>query len=420
MTVYDAIIVEENISSLMTACLLQYNGIKTLIFENTKSEITKVLESLYYWDPDKGALGIALKKLGIESTFIGQKVKYTDKLILEDISLMRDTDVEIYMEKLVNLFPDNKEEITQLFNDMRLVSEEWLRLLDAGSVFTAGSLKQMMKFKNVSFADYLDRTISNERLKELLMLDCDKKNAAFVVISGYVFSQVMDGYIVGDVSEVYSLLKDFFVKEGGEIMVDSHLTQITKEDDRYLINDDKDNVFCSELIVSPYTERIFKKNYFGDTFDEGNNIGTQYVVIDIESVCSASCGFCVREKTYCVFENVKCILNVLRTQDRVVIKINCEDELYVNHRLVKHICKVCGIERHKHVDIYDNERLEQEIGLWAQDIQGWEFDSKQMQQNVMEIESSSKGLYTLGEWGCAHFTAAICVANTIVKRRNSK
>ena len=421
MTAFEVIVIEENISSLMTACLLQHNGINMLIFENNKNTISKVFESMYYWDPEKGALGVALKKLGIDNTLIGKKVKYTDRLVLNDILLLRDSDCMMYFEKLKKLFPYNEEEIRRLFNDMQQVSEEWIRLLNAGSVFTAGPLKQMMKFRNNTYVDYLEKNIKNNQLKELLMLDCDKNNTAFVVIAGYVLSQIMDGYIVDDVDTVYSLLRDYFVNEGGEIIVDNYVSQITKEDDRYLICDGNGNIFSSEIIVTPHTEKIFREKFFGEfLYNDLEDIETQYIIIDGVLPNPNRDDLCVREKLYYVETNVKCILNVLITHNRLLIKVCSEDKLIIYDDLINFICDKYKINSTKKIDIYDNDRLEREIGVSARKIQGWEFDSKQMQNNIMEIGSASKGLYALGEWGCAFFTVAICAANTIIKRRKRK
>ena len=85
--------------------------------------------------------------------------------------------------------------------------------------------------------------------------------------------------------------------------------------------------------------------------------------------------------------------------------------------MIEFICNVIGLDKKTEYEIYGNNRIINEIGVSGSDIQGWEFNNSQMRHNVMNFTSPNKGLYTLGEWGCAYFTAAICAANTIINGR---
>lgn len=418
MNNYDAVVLDESLSGLMTACLLQKSGINTLLFENKKNTALKMFESLYYWDPENGALSIGLARLGITDKSIFKQVKYTDKLMCDDICLCRDSDGEAYIKELTDLFPENENEIKELFDDMKMVSDEWIKLLNAASVFKAGSLKHMMKFINTSFSEYLDKNISNDLLKKILMLDCDKQDAAFIVISGYVFSQVMDGYAVTDINEMYGLLKNCFLMNGGTVVNDVTIADIT-ENEGYTIVDENNNKYNCETLISPYTEKVTKERFWGEKnylYDK-KNINTEYIRIHSDLGYKNPSSDILRYKFYYSDGSDEYILNTYNSGKEIVVKVNGKNESMADDKMIEFICNVIGLDKKTEYEIYGNNRIINEIGVSGSDIQGWEFNNSQMRHNVMNFTSPNKGLYTLGEWGCAYFTAAICAANTIINGR---
>ncbi len=416
MNHYEAIAIDANISALATACLIQHSGIKTAVLCNPNDIRNRALESMYYWDSENGALSIVLDKLEVEKNIGLKKSEFVDRLCIDDKEILRSPDVDLYLNELIKAFPNSKDELVGLFNDMKNVSEEWLRLLKAGSVFLAGPLKNMMQFRNTTYEEYLREKISDESLQNILLLDCDKKDAAFVVISGYVCSQILDGNEIDNIDNIYRFFYDCFKRDGGTVIECDCIDRIQKNGELFEIYDNDENEYICGLMFSSYSTEYVKKSYFkSNDSKQVKGVDTGYVIIDSESDIERDISLPKREKLLYGTKK-RSIINVFIDGKRLIAKLVADNEIEIDDDFIQFLKKRYAIEKCQNIEVFSRERLEKEIGIMSHDIQGWEFTNNEMKKNVMDIKSDIEGFFPLGEWGCAYFTSAICAANAISKK----
>lgn len=279
---YDVIIVGAGIGGLTCGALLSKRGYKVLILEqhyqiggycssfsrqgfifNTGVENISGL-----WD--KGPVTYLLKELGLkrEELFVKNTIRYISKG-----KTIEAQNLEKFMEKLSEMFPDEKENIYAFFDEARKAYDECYREVEAYGtplpaelivkVYGAKKLLDYPKehphffdWMNKTYKEKLDEYFRSEELKELLEallgyvgVEANKvlaSSALTAVVSYYIYG----GYFPkGGAQNFANTLGNFIVRHGGKILTRHKVDRILVEGGRVKGVKVGDRVFKAPIVV---------------------------------------------------------------------------------------------------------------------------------------------------------------------------
>ena len=280
---YDVIVVGAGIGGLTCGALLSKRGYKVLILEqhyqiggycssfnrrvftfNTGVENVSGL-----WD--RGPITYLLRELGLKSEDLF--VKNTVRYIFKGKSIEAQN-LEEFMKKLSEMFPDEKESIYAFFDEARKAYDECYREVEAyGSplpaelivkVYGAKKLLDYPKehphffnWMNKTYREKLDGYFRSEELKKLLGallgyvgVEANKvlaSSALTAVISYYIHG----GYFPkGGAQNFANTLGNFIVKHGGKILTKHKVDRILVEEGRVKGVKVGDNIFKAPIVVA--------------------------------------------------------------------------------------------------------------------------------------------------------------------------
>lgn len=323
--VYDVIIVGGGISGLTAAAYTSKKGLKTLLIEKEK-QVGGLVNSFEYkgFILDGGIrsienLGIVfpmLEQLGIKLEFVKSIVSLgIEKDVIE---VKQKSDVEAYKDLLISKFPNNKQEIENiikdiyrimhymdilygidnpLFKDLKNDKEYLFKTIIPWLfkyIFTVGKIKKINKPVN----DYLKTFTNNDQLIDMIAQHFFLETPAFFALS--YFSLYLDyNYPLGGTSILPNALKDYILKNNGQILTDTEIKKIDIIDKTLIDNNNKyytynkmvwsadvktlyNNVETNNLSIKLKNKIESKKSYLKDKRG-GDSVLTVYATTNLNN-----------------------------------------------------------------------------------------------------------------------------------------
>lgn len=419
---YDVVVIGIDICGLSIAALLQKEGYKVAIIEHkyeVKDDVQNIREAISYrWDSKKGALSVVLNRLGIEQSKIAEEPKYVDMIIVDSYSLCRKFGWKQYKDQLCELYPKETSNIEFYFQELQELAAEWERLLIAGSVFKAGSLKRMLHYKGTTYKQFVKQVFNNCQLQRILLIDLPSEDTALPVMAGYLVTQVFDSHYMEKKLLEETLLKKFLELNG--IILTSQIKKVKNEEVVKIEQIDGSIINCIKL-VSTYDKYCTMCTYFSELHEdvtikkhrmsnvlvasinnwEEQKINPNSIVIDL----------CLG-----VDNSMRCWVELSRKSNQVFIEWTEMDREIPSEFFLTEVLKCLNksiglnvtVEKYK---IYTAKQIETALGMEGGDINRWAFTCDEMQKNVLKDNVLLPNIYTAGQWGRAWFTAAISVTN---------
>lgn len=430
MSKKDVVIIGEDLSGIATACLLQRHGVSTCIVRHKDDLWTQYNNSnTYYWDCSVGALSKFFKDLEIEYPPFFQKKNYVDYIYIDGKRIVRPFGWRNYQKILSEAFPEQKDELNIFFETMQSIANEWQRILETGSIFGAGRLENMIKYRDVSYLEYLELMICNEGLRKILSIDCVKDNAALPVIAGYVVTQIFDGYFVDCIEELTLFLKERYMQMGGHWLGAEPVKKISRESSGYLVELSNSFEIKTGTVVSSYGLSLTKELYnIGLALENKYSRHDRVRCYMAEGTLLYNSECHLRIKAFLNYQKAqyKTLVSLFKSPkaNSAIIRFDVPIEEAERLNLAKNLSKVVRQDPLLRSYVKDAVMIYPGANKITNgmhtDFLGWEFTCTEIKGNVMAQDTAQDGIYTLGQWGDAWFTAALVVAKSIIKVRQVK
>jgi len=313
---YDVIIVGSGIGGLTCGALLSKRGYKVLVLEQhyqvggycssfeRKGFVFNVgVENVSgLWE--KGPITYLLKELELkkEELFVKNRVRYIFKGREIDAS-----DLEEFMEALLNMFPDERENICAFFDDAKKAYEECYKDAKYGTPLPAWLIVKVLgkrkildyprehphffDWMNKRYKQKLDEYFTNEDLKTLLCallgylgtepVKTPASSALTAVISYYIHG----GYFPrGGAQRIANSLKDVIENNGSKVLTRHRVDRILIENGEVRGVKVGDKVFRSPVIVADANAKTTFLELVGE-----NNLDKRFVEYIKKLKMSPSC-----------------------------------------------------------------------------------------------------------------------------------
>jgi all-trans-retinol 13,14-reductase len=274
---YDVIIIGAGIGGLAAGIILVKNGMKVLILE--KNVATGGAVSTYYRNGYPIDISHALCALN-ENACLRSMLEYLDvygelecvKLDktfiymsqLQDKPIFCYSDFERYAEEICSRFPEEATNVKQLFKEVQDIwSNEVLRSYHNPPMllllFYPFLFPRLVKYRNYSFEQFLDKFIKSSQLKEVLSvgwpyLGVEKERLSALYMICLLGSYQQDGtyFIKGGFGKLIDGLTLKFKELGGELLLNTEVKKILLNDRKsaYAVKDGEGSVYRAKKIVS--------------------------------------------------------------------------------------------------------------------------------------------------------------------------
>jgi len=263
---YDAVVIGGGIAGLTAAAYLSKAGKSILLCEKEEKcggLVNTFEREGFFYDggiralENAGVLFPMLKQLGITLDFVPNKISVgiEDKVIF----INAENDVDQYEDLLKNLYPENREEIVQIFKQIRLMMQymdvqygiDNPMFLDFKKdqeymlknvipwmfkyVFTAPKISKL----NIPVLEYLNRYTQNQSLLDIIAQHFFQETPAFFALS-YLKLYLDYYYPLGGTGAIISKLVDFITRHKGVIRTNTKIIGIDTE--KKFVEDSEGNI----------------------------------------------------------------------------------------------------------------------------------------------------------------------------------
>lgn len=263
---FDAIILSDSITGLVTAALLAKEGKSCCLIGDLSNHNDYLYFPFYYNDADKGALGYVLKKLNITGLKIIKQVK-TDRALFPDRCIERLSDWREYGKQLSEMFPAETEEIDKYIELAEQLSDEWNGILQGELTLSPKDVPNCVKYFSTSYLQYIQEHFKSDELKGILCIGVPNAAIALSVMSGYLVSQMFDAcFVEGGMKNIFDSINksvdlEYLVTKSKDYKIDvvNGIAEVTADsskvigkvvidargEDRYLMKDLSDLTYFS-------------------------------------------------------------------------------------------------------------------------------------------------------------------------------
>jgi phytoene dehydrogenase-like protein len=281
--IYDAIIVGGGMAGLTAAAYLAKSGYKTLLCEKEDhcgGLVTSFERDGFVYDggiraiENSGVVFPMLRQLGLEIEFARNNISVG----IEDqvIRLTSDVSVENYEALLVDLYPDNREEIEAIMVQIRQIMHYmevqygidnplFLDFKQDQAYMLKVILPWMFKYLltvrkitalNIPVVDFLKRYTQNQSLLDIITQHFFRETPAFFALS-YLKLYLDYHYPLGGTGTFSKTLEDFVVQHGGNILTNTEIRTIDPQN-RRLTSTDGRGFSYKKLIWAADGKRLYQ------------------------------------------------------------------------------------------------------------------------------------------------------------------
>jgi phytoene dehydrogenase-like protein len=421
MSDYDAVVIGNNLNGLACGCLMAEQGWRVLamghsqdVFESSAEEAGgQAPAASYSWDCSRGAMNYFLKIMDADTEKWGEKAQRLDRILLRNLDIQRPNSWPGFREQMLELFPLEKDPLLAYFNEMELLASEWIALLKANSLAELAKLKNIRKYRDTVYSDYLDRNFSNGHLKRILSANVPRVGAALPVMAGYMVSQLFDYHVIpGGYGTVSRQLANLFLKHHGQYNPALKAKDIEIESTGFKIRVESGETVGCKSVVSTYDETITQQRYGLKTEDSAEGTaksGNEEATVSVRLHLGPDYDFGPIQSLFMIsyFPDAE-------TKNDFPIRIYPEngqrsilvqtysrpDEnpaLWIS-RMRTGAQKALGFEETqvRNVDIHGSQRVERTLGYTNGNTYRWAFTPQEMRINPLENCSFRPGIFTTG------------------------
>lgn len=274
---YDAIIIGAGLGGLSAAAKLAKSGKKVIVIEkhdkaggyatSFSREGYKFDVSLHNIGPMNGSLKKIFDELGLSD-----KLKYIpyesfQRIIFPDYNINIPTGENKFAEELCRLFPDEKDGILQLFDEVHFIRrgfDEFEELSMSGdpeqmnNPMMAIKYPQFVELAEKTYGEFLSKYIKDEKLKSVLSnfwwyggLPPDRLASLIYIVTSVNYFENAGGYIEGSSQELSNALADVVVGARGRVLLDTEVKKILIADGKVNgVLTDQGEIFYSDMVIS--------------------------------------------------------------------------------------------------------------------------------------------------------------------------
>lgn len=271
---FDVIVIGSGIGGLISAGILSAKGLRTLLVERNKTPggyLASFRRRDFVFDSSVDCIsGIApggliarvMKLLHIDQNINLIQMNPIRTSIFPDIEVPIDSDISAYLERLIALFPCEREAIKKFFE---LMDKVYSAMQSAIPVMPSGKLElqkiapEILKLRHISYAKLLDEYIANDKLKSVLSDRCPFIGLPPSMVSALpMINMIMSYFKLGAyrVAGGSQRLADAFIegiKKTGSMAIFGNAAKriLFHEDDRCLgITCDNGDEYTARFIIS--------------------------------------------------------------------------------------------------------------------------------------------------------------------------
>ncbi|MFC1834254.1 FAD-dependent oxidoreductase [Thermodesulfobacteriota bacterium] len=252
----DAIVIGSGLGGLSFAGYMAKNGFKVLVLE--QHNIPGGYATTFTRDGGNFMFEVSLHQLflgGVTKEILDElgvlkKVKFRQgtnlfRLVSGDLDVTCPTaDSERFEETLISMFPRQKTGIEGFMAEMLGLSQEVEKFFEAGKLTLVGKMgfplryPKMWAARNKSLSDYLNKYISDPKLKAVLSVFCGYFGLPPDRLSGFYYLNASGGYFRyggfyphGGSQEISNALTQFIRDKGGEVRLSTKVEEVLVKGD---------------------------------------------------------------------------------------------------------------------------------------------------------------------------------------------
>ncbi|MGR3309465.1 MAG: phytoene desaturase family protein [Candidatus Brocadiales bacterium] len=184
---FDVIVIGSGIGGLISAGILSLKGLRTLLIEKNPTPggyLASFRRNGFLFDSSIDCIsGVApggliyrvMELLRVDRDIHFVQINPIRVSIFPDMEVVVDADINAYVERLMLLFPSEGKALKKLFE---LLDSVYIGMQSAMNTIVAGKFKlnnmtpEILKLRNISYAELLDKYITDYRLKSILSDRC--------------------------------------------------------------------------------------------------------------------------------------------------------------------------------------------------------------------------------------------------------
>lgn len=436
MNNFDVIVLGTSLDGLATAALCSKHGLKTAIIGH-KNRLQNDFESIadaipYKWDAGIGVFAQIIKTLEIKNEIHFTQPEYIDEVHLDEFTITRKFGWMNYQNQLIELFPSDKDNLQTFFSEVYDIGQEWLLLLQTGSIF---SVKKMMKYRDTLYSDFVQQYFSNPSLVNLLNADIPRTNVTLPVMAGYISTQVFDCHIIKqNYTDLFSIFTKYLENSNVSIFRDENISEILRnETDNNFILKTKKSTCSSSWLISTFDENNTYKTYFPELNTN------KFDIKSYDPICLITAKIKI-DKTYNqiipkLFYSSKSPIETLHSLENGESNNSLKIRIFSNNEYLfiqgefppeydeaqsrKSIIEIAkskyniSIQSNNQITWFSADDIERHFGYSKGFAHRWAFRKNETSMNPFSHTTEIKNLLTTGHWGTAWFTAAITASRYV-------
>ena len=274
------IIIGSGIGGLTAAAKLSHHGYNVHIFEYAKNlggYINPFKRGKYIFSPgmhiitegENSNFDKNFSSIGINFDFIKLNENGFETHYFPEHKINMTKNQDIYFEKLIDLFPDNKNEIQNVYKKIKKLGNEYDWLNNQPITTTKDKIKlalnlllrfsPIIKYNNYTWQKFIDKYISNFKLKSILSawsnaIGLPPSQVSVFAGIGYFkdFSDNGGWYINGGSGTIRDKIKDKLIQNKVKIHLNSKVKKIVVENKQVkgIILEKNDEFISGDIVIS--------------------------------------------------------------------------------------------------------------------------------------------------------------------------
>lgn len=434
---FDVIVLGTSLDGLAAAALCAKQGLKTALFKH-KDRNQKDFEAIagaiqYRWDASIGVLAQLMNTLELKNRIQVAQPKYIDEIQLGDFKITREFGWLNYKSQLIDLFPSEKENLQIFFSEIYDIGQEWLLLLQTGSIF---SVKKMMKYRDTLYSDFVEQHFTDPILINLLNTDIPRTKITLPVMAGFIATQAFDCHTTNhNYAELLSIFTQSIKDSNGTLFLDSEIINISKNevDNNFIIKTKESDIISSKWIISTFDENNTYNTYFPEIATKRIDIKsyTPVKIITAKINSNTNQNNFIAKQFYSNSSPIETLTSLENDDSKELFKVKAfynygfifiQGEFPThfndarNRELLIEIAKNkfnLPINSHEQIEWFSAEDIERYFGYSIGFTHRWAFRKNETAMNPFAHTTEIKNLQTTGHWGSAWFTAAITASRYV-------